>query len=82
MWAVQVINSDRSIVDDSFGVIVMVGVPDDQSLRDCLGLPIHKRAKREVLLLLIGKVVVVDFQSNSFLHWGCRMDWARIAYLS
>jgi len=54
MWAVQVINSDRSIVDDSFGVSVMVGVPDDQSLRDYLGLPIHQRAKREVLLPLIG----------------------------
>ena len=46
----------------------MVGVPDDQSLRDYLDLPIHQRAKRDVLLPLIVKVVVVGFQRNSFLR--------------
>ena len=58
----QVIPSDRSIVDDSFDVGILILVPDDKRLTEYLEHPIHQKAKEEILLPLVEKIVVYDFQ--------------------
>ena len=58
----QVIPSDRSIVDDSFDVGILVLVPDGKSLTEYLEHPIHQKAKKDVLLPLVEKIVVYDFR--------------------
>ena len=58
----QVIPSDRSIVDASFDVGILILVPDGKSLTEYLEHPIHQKAKGEVLLPLVEKIVVYDFQ--------------------
>jgi len=58
----QVIPSDRSIVDDSFDVGILILVPDDKRLTEYLEHPIHQKAKEEVLLPLVEKIVVYDFR--------------------
>ena len=58
----EVIASDRAIVDDSFDVDIFVVVPDGQRLQEYLDHPIHDQAKQDVLLPLVDKVVVYDFQ--------------------
>ena len=57
----QVIPSDRTIVDDSFDVGILILVPDDKSLTKYLEHPIHQKAKQEILLTLVEKMVVYDF---------------------
>ena len=58
----RVIKSDRAIVDDSFDVGILVTVSDVKRLKEYLDHPIHQNAKRNVLLPLVEKVVVYDFQ--------------------
>lgn len=58
----EVIASDRAIVDDSFDVAILVVVPDVRRLQEYLDHPIHQQAKQDVLLPLVDKVVVYDFQ--------------------
>ena len=58
----QVIPNDRSIVDDSFDVGILILVPDGKRLTEYLEHPIHQKAKEEVLLPLVEKIVVYDFQ--------------------
>ena len=58
----RVIKSDRAIVDDSFDVGILVTVSDVERLQEYLDHPIHQNAKRNVLLPLLEKVVVYDFQ--------------------
>ena len=58
----QVIPSDRSIVDDSFDVGILVVVADAKSLTEYLEHPIHQKAKNEVLVPLVSKILVYDFQ--------------------
>lgn len=58
----QVIPSDRSIVDDSFDVGILVVVADSKSLTEYLEHPIHQKAKNEVLVPLVSKILVYDFQ--------------------
>ena len=58
----EVIESDRAIVDDSFDVAILVVVPDRKCLQDYLYHPLHQTAKKKVLLPLVEKVVVYDFQ--------------------
>ena len=58
----EVIESDRAIVDDSFDVAILVVVPDGKCLQDYLDHPLHQKAKKKVLLPLVKKVVVYDFQ--------------------
>ena len=57
----KVIKSDRAIVDDSFDVGILVTVSDVERLQEYLDHPIHKKAKQDVLLPLVEKVVVYDF---------------------
>jgi hypothetical protein len=58
----KVIESNRSIVDDSFDVGILVVVLDAKRLQEYLNHPIHQNAKRDVLLPLVEKVLVYDFQ--------------------
>ena len=57
----RVIKSDRAIVDDSFDVGILVVVPDAKRLQEYIDHPIHQKAKQEVLLPLVEKVLVYDF---------------------
>ena len=57
----RVIKSDRAIVDDSFDVGILVTVSDVERLQEYLDHPIHQKAKRDVLLPLMEKVLVYDF---------------------
>ncbi|MBL63112.1 MAG: stress protein [Opitutae bacterium] len=58
----QVIPSERAIVDDSFDVGILILVPDDKRLTEYLEHPIHQKAKEKILLPLVEKIVVYDFQ--------------------
>ena len=58
----QVIPSDRSIVDDSFDVGILIVVADAKSLNEYLEHPIHQKAKKDVLVPLVSKILVYDFQ--------------------
>ena len=58
----KVVASDRGIVDDSFDVGILVVVPDERRLAEYLAHPIHQRARNDVLMPLVEKVLVYDFQ--------------------
>ena len=58
----KAVASDRGIVDDSFDVGILVVVPDERRLREYLDHPIHQRAKNDVLVPLVEKILVYDFQ--------------------
>lgn len=55
------IMSDRDIVDDSFDVGIIVEVKDEAGLKKYLDHPIHQKAKKDVLLPLVERVLVYDF---------------------
>ena len=57
----RVVLSDRKIVDDSFDLGILVQVQDETSLQQYLDHPRHQKAKEEILLPLIDKVLVYDF---------------------
>ncbi|HCY58587.1 MAG TPA: stress protein [Opitutae bacterium] len=57
----RVVLSDRKIVDDSFDLGILVQVQDETALQQYLDHPRHQKAKEEVLLPLIDKVLVYDF---------------------
>ena len=57
----QVVPSDREIVDDSFDVGIIVTVPDRRRLAEYLTHPVHQKARDDILLPLVGKIVVYDF---------------------
>ena len=58
----QVVSSDREIVDDSFDVAIVVIVPDQKRLAEYLAHPVHQKAKSEILLPLVDRIVVYDFK--------------------
>ena len=58
----QVVPSDREIADDSFDVAILVTVPDQKRLAEYLDHPIHQKAKKDVLLALVDKIIVYDFK--------------------
>ena len=55
------IRSERSIVDDSFDVGIIVEVRDEKGLQEYIDHPIHLKAKDEILLPLVERVLVYDF---------------------
>ena len=55
------IMSDRSIVDDSFDVGIIVEVRDGKGLQEYIDHSIHQKAKKEILLPLVERVLVYDF---------------------
>ena len=54
--------SDRSIVDDSFDVGILVVVESKEALDEYLRHPLHDDAKKKILLPLVDRLVVYDFQ--------------------
>jgi hypothetical protein len=58
----KAVASDRGIVDDSFDVGILVVVPDERRLAEYLAHPIHQRARNDVLMPLVEKVLVYDFK--------------------
>ena len=58
----KAIPSERDIVDDSFDVGILVAVPDERRLQEYLDHPIHQKAKNDVLLPLVEKILVYDFK--------------------
>ena len=57
----KAVTSERDIVDDSFDVGILVVVPDERRLQEYLAHPIHQRAKNDVLVPLVEKILVYDF---------------------
>ena len=57
----QVIMSDREIVDDSFDVGILIVTKNQEDLQKYLDHPIHQKAKKEVLLSLVERILVYDF---------------------
>ena len=55
------IMSERDIVDDSFDVGIIIKVSDEAGLKKYLDHPIHQKAKKDVLLPLVDRVLVYDF---------------------
>jgi hypothetical protein len=58
----KAVASDRDIVDDSFDVGILVVVPDERRLAEYLAHPIHQRAKNDVLVPLVEKILVYDIR--------------------
>jgi len=58
----KAVASERSIVDDSFDVGILVVVKDKNALEAYLRHPVHDDAKKKILLPLIDRLVVYDFQ--------------------
>ena len=58
----KAVASDRDIVDDSFDVGILVVVPDERRLAEYIAHPIHQRAKNDVLLPLVEKILVYDIR--------------------
>ena len=58
----KAVASDRSIVDDSFDIGILVVVKDKDALEAYLRHPVHDDAKKKILLPLIDRLVVYDFQ--------------------
>ena len=58
----KAVASDRGIVDDSFDVGILVVVPDERRLAEYLAHPIHQRARNDVLLPLVEKILVYDIR--------------------
>jgi len=54
--------SDRSIVDDSFDVGILVVLESMEALDEYLRHPLHDDAKKKILLPLVDRLVVYDFQ--------------------
>ena len=59
----QVIMSDREIVDDSFDVGILIVTKNQEDLQKYLDHPIHQKAKKEVLLPLVERILVYDFMN-------------------
>lgn len=58
----EVLPSDRDIVDDSFDVAITVSFANAHSLAEYLVHPIHQKARDEVLLPVVSRIVVYDFK--------------------
>ena len=53
---------DRKIVDSSFDVAITISFADAQGLADYVVHPIHEKARDEILIPILKKVVVYDFK--------------------
>jgi hypothetical protein len=58
------LSSDRAIVDDSFDVAIYLTFDSKENLQAYLGHPKHVAAKENVLMPLVKKVVVYDFEGT------------------
>ena len=55
--------SARGIVDDSFDVGILIVVKDLDALNSYLEHPLHQKAKKEILLPLVDKILVYDLEN-------------------
>ncbi|NQT92164.1 MAG: Dabb family protein [Lentisphaerae bacterium] len=56
------IASDRPIVDDSFDVALSVSFATVQGMNEYLAHPLHEKAKTQILLPVVKKILVYDFE--------------------
>jgi len=59
----EVVPSDRKIVDDSFDVGLIVTFPTREAMQAYLVHPDHTKAKHDVLLPIVKRILVYDFES-------------------
>ena len=55
--------SARDIVDDSFDVGILIVVKDIDALSSYLEHPLHQKAKKEILIPLVDKILVYDLEN-------------------
>ena len=55
--------SDRDIVDDSYDVGILIVTKNETELQKYLDHPIHQKAKKDVLVPLVDKILVYDFRN-------------------
>jgi hypothetical protein len=55
--------SDRDIVDDSYDVGILIVTKNENELQKYLDHPIHQKAKKDVLVPLVDKILVYDFKN-------------------
>ena len=56
--------SDRPIVDDSYDVAIAVTFASEEDMNGYLKHPVHEAARTGVLLPLVERIVVYDFQES------------------
>ena len=59
----EVVLSDRDIVDDSYDVGILIVTKNENELQKYLDHPIHQKAKKDVLVPLVDKILVYDFKN-------------------
>jgi hypothetical protein len=59
----EVVISDRDIVDDSYDVGILIVTKNENELQKYLVHPIHQKAKKDVLVPLVDKILVYDFKN-------------------
>ena len=59
----EVVMSDRDIVDDSYDVGILIVTKNENELQKYLDHPIHQKAKKDVLVPLVDKILVYDFKN-------------------
>jgi NAD(P)H-hydrate repair Nnr-like enzyme with NAD(P)H-hydrate dehydratase domain len=59
----EVVMSDRNIVDDSYDVGILIVTKNENELQNYLDHPIHQKAKKDVLVPLVDKILVYDFKN-------------------
>ena len=59
----EAVMSDRDIVDDSYDVGILIVTKNENELQKYLDHPIHQKAKKDVLVPLVDKILVYDFKN-------------------
>jgi hypothetical protein len=59
----EVVMSARDIVDDSYDVGILIVTKNENQLQKYLDHPIHQKAKKDVLVPLVEKILVYDFKN-------------------
>jgi len=59
----EVVMSDRDVVDDSYDMGILVVTKNENELQKYLDHPIHQKAKEDVLVPLVDKILVYDFKN-------------------
>jgi NAD(P)H-hydrate repair Nnr-like enzyme with NAD(P)H-hydrate dehydratase domain len=59
----EVVMSDRDIVEDSYDVGILIVTKNENELQKYLDHPIHQKAKKDVLVPMVDKILVYDFKN-------------------
>jgi len=60
----KMLPSDRSIVDSTYDIGIIMSFKDQNAMNDYLKNPLHQQATKEILVPLTSKVVVYDFTNS------------------